>query len=336
MHAVGLALAASLVGVDFGWQPTADGSLEYVIQIEPELLSALRDGEEIVSLIPRQLESVRKFRIRVGSGPLPRKMGRVSPTLGAAKSKRAEPPAGQQRGSERSIVSRPPSSRGAADAERSAAVASSADEMSAADDDLEPVGGAVTRALLAAAPTPAVTPPAAEWPPRRKMQPATTTLRRPDHMELISPDEMAAPLAGGPPALAGDGSAAPRLLPAGDSGERLGPSGVALAAPQTTGPGSGAIHSPAVRPAANVTRPATDPAGGQKAGSPTASEKAVVSDSSSDRPWLPLTLVALGLFLSLGGNLYLGWIYLDARRRCQRLLSSGETEPSGGDKSGSP
>ena len=33
------------------------------------------------------------------------------------------------------------------------------------------------------------------------------------------------------------------------------------------------------------------------------------------RPWIVLALVALGLFASLGGNVYLGWIAWDFRQR---------------------
>jgi hypothetical protein len=35
------------------------------------------------------------------------------------------------------------------------------------------------------------------------------------------------------------------------------------------------------------------------------------------KPWLPLWLTLLGLFASLGANVFLGWIAWDFRRRCQ-------------------
>jgi len=40
------------------------------------------------------------------------------------------------------------------------------------------------------------------------------------------------------------------------------------------------------------------------------------------KPWLPLTLTLLGLFVSVGSNLYLGWIALGLWRRCRRLAVS--------------
>jgi hypothetical protein len=39
------------------------------------------------------------------------------------------------------------------------------------------------------------------------------------------------------------------------------------------------------------------------------------------KPWMPLILVSLGLFASLGGNVYLTWIFADLRRRYRASLS---------------
>jgi hypothetical protein len=38
------------------------------------------------------------------------------------------------------------------------------------------------------------------------------------------------------------------------------------------------------------------------------------------KPWLPLVATAVALLASLGGNVYLGWVAVEARRRYQRLL----------------
>jgi hypothetical protein len=44
------------------------------------------------------------------------------------------------------------------------------------------------------------------------------------------------------------------------------------------------------------------------------------------KPWMPLILVSLGLFVSLGGNVYLTWIFADLRRRCRASVSkAGQT-----------
>jgi hypothetical protein len=51
-----LILWAAVVGVDVGWQPVSGGGYEYIIQIEPEMLESLREGQEIESDIPHFLQ----------------------------------------------------------------------------------------------------------------------------------------------------------------------------------------------------------------------------------------------------------------------------------------
>ena len=81
MHGFALLLAAASVGVDYGWQPDADGVMEYIIQIEPELLTALQKGEAIISEIHPDVTGVRRFRIQIGNGPLPRISKPSSPVV---------------------------------------------------------------------------------------------------------------------------------------------------------------------------------------------------------------------------------------------------------------
>jgi hypothetical protein len=55
------------------------------------------------------------------------------------------------------------------------------------------------------------------------------------------------------------------------------------------------------------------------------SEKQPTSAQSpppESRPWLLLTCVSLGLFASLGGNLYLGWITWDVQRRYRAIVTA--------------
>ena len=67
MHSLALLVAAASLGVDYGWQPTDDGQLEYIIQMEPSLLPLLKQGKEIVTEVHpeswaialRQLEATR-------------------------------------------------------------------------------------------------------------------------------------------------------------------------------------------------------------------------------------------------------------------------------------
>jgi len=73
-----LCLATLAWGIDVGWQRLPDGEMEYIIQIEPHVLEALRGGEEIESDIPPALRGVRRYRIRVGTDELPRE-GQLEP-----------------------------------------------------------------------------------------------------------------------------------------------------------------------------------------------------------------------------------------------------------------
>ena len=84
MHGLALLLAAASVGVDYGWQPGPDGALEYIIQLEPELISALKKGEAIMSEIHPDAHGVRRFRIQIGTEPLPRIAGQPATSGGEA------------------------------------------------------------------------------------------------------------------------------------------------------------------------------------------------------------------------------------------------------------
>lgn len=67
-------IAAVLLGVDAGWQPLPEGGVEYIIQIEPELLETLKSGEPIQSDVPSYVKDVRAYRITVGTGKVPREL----------------------------------------------------------------------------------------------------------------------------------------------------------------------------------------------------------------------------------------------------------------------
>lgn len=67
-----LLLATLAVGIDTGYEPTAEGGLEYIIQIPPDVLQTLKPGEAITSEIPDDLQGVQRYRIQVGTGRLPR------------------------------------------------------------------------------------------------------------------------------------------------------------------------------------------------------------------------------------------------------------------------
>ena len=64
-------LSAAALGVDYGWQPIAGGGIEYVIQIEPQMLESLKQGEGVSSALPPGAKDIRRYRIMVGDGRLP-------------------------------------------------------------------------------------------------------------------------------------------------------------------------------------------------------------------------------------------------------------------------
>lgn len=71
MSAIIVCLSAAVLGVDYGWQPVAGGGIEYIIQIEPELLDSLKAGHDLFSDLPAAARNIRSYRITVGSGRLP-------------------------------------------------------------------------------------------------------------------------------------------------------------------------------------------------------------------------------------------------------------------------
>ncbi len=99
MTGVLVCLSAAVLGVDFGWQPLADGGVEYIIQIEPQMLDSLQSGESLSSALPTSGHNIRRYRIVVGTAELPHH-GEPLPEATSD-----QPPAGQH-GPETSEASR--------------------------------------------------------------------------------------------------------------------------------------------------------------------------------------------------------------------------------------
>ena len=71
MNSAVLLIALSVQGVDVGWQEAEDGSIEYIIQIEPQLVESLKDGHDLTSGVRPELRHIRRYRVVVGSEKLP-------------------------------------------------------------------------------------------------------------------------------------------------------------------------------------------------------------------------------------------------------------------------
>ena len=79
MHTAVLVLAIAATGVDFGYEPAPDGGgYDYQIQLQPELIDALGRGQMIESEIPEWM-TVRRFRISMGRGALVKRRDNNAP-----------------------------------------------------------------------------------------------------------------------------------------------------------------------------------------------------------------------------------------------------------------
>ncbi len=109
MNALFVVVATAALGIEVGWEPLPGGGHEYTIQIEPQLLDVLEKGEdEIYSDVPAGID-VRRYRIVVGVGKLRREAGPLVPE--AAPAAGAHSPADNEP-TARSPMAQPPVDRG--------------------------------------------------------------------------------------------------------------------------------------------------------------------------------------------------------------------------------
>jgi len=368
-------IAAATLGVEAGWNELPQGGFEYVIQIEPQLLPSLGRGESISSEIPPEMRGARRYRIVVGTGPLPNQ-GRPPASGAAATAGRnpnasgpAQQPAAPRRQASAPLSAPDPGPEKSAMAPPLLPQAAKTDAIEAAGSP----GGKELRRPGAGRAVPPIQPPNSPL-PAELTAPALSQigpigLGPPEVIRVLPSSEAAANPAGGPegapaaesallnepvapiePAsspLSGDrwnnpppqGSQGPRSNPraandANGVGSRWNePFGTTqppattpdpLAEPPSPAPlarQAGYEESPARHvelPKADLrTSAATTPAPG--------GADVVAAASDAPRPWMPLVLVVFMLTLSLGGNAYLGWNWLDLRNRYRRL----QRQPAG-------
>lgn len=66
-------VAATFGGTDVGWKQLEDGGTEYIIQLDPQTIEAMKDGSDFQSpLHPGAGNDVRSFRVVMNKGPLQR------------------------------------------------------------------------------------------------------------------------------------------------------------------------------------------------------------------------------------------------------------------------
>jgi len=80
MNVLLISIAVATLGVDYGWKRLPDGGSEYIIQLNQQMLDALRDGQPIQSDVMPDAGKVRSFRIVVGDEKLSRDKPLKKPT----------------------------------------------------------------------------------------------------------------------------------------------------------------------------------------------------------------------------------------------------------------
>jgi len=221
---LGVCIPVVILGVEAGWEPLPEGGVEYIIQLEPELLETLRRGQSIRSDIRPELRDIRSYRIVVGEGPVPRELPQSA----------GNPPGAGLPGG-----SAGPGTSGAAQPEPP--------DVSAQSGPFGPPFGSADMREAAA------TPPEAE----------------------------------------------PRRLPVEPQGRPIGE-----------------------RPAAFLQQ--TGAAESSKTTASSEQARAQPPATQAAPPTLTVILLSIGLFASLGGNVYLGWIGWEARRRWRKLLEAAD------------
>lgn len=317
MHPACLIVALTL-GVDVGWRPLPEGGLEYIIQIEPELLRSLERGQPIASDVPLILRDIRRYRIQVGNGPLPQEGPLDAPQPGVepearrpaalpgpaasaeleeaprfiAQAPSAAPPARPQQPTPAPAASASPK----ADKPAADTAKANPEEKSAAEEVVDPF------AEGDAQPTPAAAEPTADVPPPSEdKDPGKDNEEDGPFLSAKAAAEAAADpaVADQPPQLPAEPPAADKLAQNDAPSERT---------VQKVTDGVPAGDDPPLR-------------GGEAAGergSGSASEAAVPAEP--DKPWVWLTLALMGLAASTTVNFYQGLLHLNLRTKYRGLV----------------
>ncbi len=348
MNGITVLVALAAVGVDYGWQPGVDGQLEYIVQIEPALLDALKSGKEIASEIHPAARGVRRFRIRVGTGALPR-IGVLAPGTAPTRlsTSAADPPA-----LDGSAFAAPPGSGFARGNNSGAATISDEPPYSAPSSSgilnlppppalIGPDGKASVLVRPGDRALPGITPPASSSLPTYEGAPPDRGAA--GSLSVPSP----------PPAGAGGWQPPDSPIPPGDANRGViyptSPNGT----PGPFGPRNpaGVYPVPAAGPETGLPEPIRSSGMNQHSQSSVektaaneldkrktatdvlsqlaesrdeaAVQKPTIDKETAERlkemqashPWVPLVLTSLALFGSLAANAYLGWIATGIYRR---------------------
>lgn len=337
-------LAAVLLGIDARWPPLPGGGVRYVVQIEPHLLDRLRSGavEAVRSDVPPYVNDVRAYQIAVGTQRLPRHAPAADVSLPIqsgvdtdwvalpaggrecrvwiesevlaefgkpGRAIQGQVPAGAGKVMAFSVtVGRKPPAAGS-----HAAHGAKTDRDGPAGSDWPNVekvpAGGPTSSLPA---TPPLRPVRSNFrPPLSPPGMGPRPSHRPEMPEASQPRTVPDPVPSPPPfrsPVADPSSEPPVFEPRPDS-----------------------KPMPAVHPAGHsqqstTQRSETRPSKTTSDPRPQADPRSPINKGSSqtvqgpEKPWPLLLVTLLGLFASLGGNVFLLWILRDSRRRYRELL----------------
>lgn len=352
MQSMLMAVAAmTAIGVDVGWQPTANGELEYIIQIEPHQLKNLKPGDVIEVGVRPQLRHVRRYKIVVGEGELPRNAGGTDlvPEQPATVTKSLK--SGSQDPSprpplvanpERSVVvdnntrggpqkasAEPATGKGetaVSPAEKTSpelyVIPNLSEELRNKDLLVPPPyphhfnsTNAETESRAVARPLPA-----ASHVPVPRATPRTTGLELPQPAEFGPSSDDSATVSGGEGRLESENVPSASGLPVRNLNPVFLDPGANNSSDFASRPeGAPAAYYARTPPPAEAANGLSSP---KSPAPPVATEKATEEPPRGDlpKPWTLFTATLLTLFASIGGNVYLGWMNWDMRQRFRDLV----------------
>ncbi len=326
MNALLVVVATVAMGIEVGWEPLPGGGHEYTIQIEPQLLEVLEKGEdEVFSEVPAGID-VRRYRILVGTGKLRRDSGPLEPTA-------TDPPRAASSGT-REPASRltQPNAGAPPDA------AANPPEDRRAPEPKDPFGAPPTE--QPADPLDDI-PPATASDPNSQPPPATqdplgtapaATAPAANELEFpAGPTPELPPAAGGsvPTSESPDPNAEPRD-PWADSASKGRAETLIVGADKSAEAGKAPAKLPqGIGPPGSIKQTTLETA----EASPSdlqehEAAKPELEGNPPSQPWFPLVAAIVLLGCSIGGNIYLGWIAMDARARYRSAVAKFRGAPA--------
>ena len=91
MNPLLICVAAATFGFQVGWERLPEGGMEYIIQLDPAAIDALRDGQTLHSAIPADAGEIRAYRIVMGTAEQAAARDAAAETRAAAV-RRSNPP----------------------------------------------------------------------------------------------------------------------------------------------------------------------------------------------------------------------------------------------------